>query len=502
MPFLLQLLILGVLVAVLLFQGATFVGIESPRLGVWLVVDTSASMSTTQGKQNRMVLARQEAGRVLDRVTETAGDLEVCYRLSALDMERRDILTSNNAAGIRQALQTLQHRTLGTDLSLVRTLAGIPGNSQKEKTSTDCTITHLVVISDSPAPPWVAEKTAIPVTWRDVGTKVNNTGISIVNAARNPLSGQVLKVNVEIAAYGDIPQGARLRVTAPDGTQVLEQELSAWRENIGYGNFIPTDPGLYSLNLLPADGYLYDNTAVIEVSEDRQVRVDWQLTDTRLLNRLGWESDSKTPYLSVVSGLPTVADFPTLVVGEGYRRGSAPDIGAIEIRDFIEDCPLLEDLNFDVAESLGIRGIDLPEGYEPVLRGNDGRVWLALREEPLSAYVPGLPMASDDAAGRFSAAVFFNALRLLLKERKFPPLYTLTTPYQPDPEGKRLVLHKGEGNTYRENVSYGDLNQLEPVVAGGADAFLWPLLLAAALLVFLLERLHAVGVRFRRKGGG
>jgi len=223
--------------------------------------------------------------------------------------------------------------------------------------------------------------------------------------------------------------------------------------------------------------------------------VDWQLPDRRLQMQMGWKQDKITPHLKVTSNINTSVDIPTLIVGPGYagagRTGAGPG-GPLLIRDFMETSPLLADINLDAVEALGLRGIELPKGFQPVLRGMDGTVWLAQAENPLRVFVPGLPGGTDDTLGRFSAAVFFNGIRWLLQKRDIAPLYTLTSPHATEPTAHRLVLHKDEGNTQRVPRSSGKLTDLKPVTGKGATIPLWPILVMTAAVLFLFERALAV----------
>jgi hypothetical protein len=49
-------------------------------------------------------------------------------------------------------------------------------------------------------------------------------------------------------------------------------------------------------------------------------------------------------------------------------------------------------------------------------------------------------------------------------------------------------LHKDEGNTQRQPRSAGKLTDLKPMAGKGAGIPLWPILLMAAVMVFLIER--------------
>ncbi len=488
--FIIQLSILLLLLLALFLSQLTFESSETRGLGVWFIVDTSASMTTLQEGKSRMAAAQREIDRVLDRVQEAATDLDVCYKLSTLDMEIRDLLTTREAGSLRQGVNHLEPRALGTNLDLIRSLLAL----LEDQPGSSCLVTHLVVITDLPAPGWISDQEHIHVVWRDVGLKVDNIGFTTIQTSRNPLTGLVREVNVEVYAYGTPPANARVRVTGPGETGVMDEILSWQEDNTWRGSFRPMVPGRYRMGLSTGGAYRYDDTAVIDVGDEQKIRVDWQLGDRRLLRQMGWVEDSTNPHLVVTSQLTQKKDVPILVVGKDYGRRSK---GEKDIRDFIEKSPLLEDVNLDAAESLGLSGIELPRGFSPVLRGTDGKVWLALQDDPVCpcAYVPGLPTGTDDVPGRFSATVFFNAFRWLLKERSLPPLYTLTGPQNPEPSGNRLVLHQDEGNTSREPHSSGSIDQMEPVKGRWSSVPIWPIPVMLAVILFLIERAMAMRSR-------
>ncbi len=523
--FLLRLLIVLLCLTAIWLSQVGFGGSEKQVLGVWFIVDTSASMTTLQpGKENsnRMDRARREVEIMAEKTRKIAEEYNcpACYRLSALDMERRDLLTTSDARHFIQVAGSLQPRPLGTDLTelrrLVERLNTTPSSGDK---GAKCPVTHLVVFSDMPAPAWLPRSEGgskrgskgskgLTVIWRDIGVPIDNVGLTAVRPLRNPLTGLVREVQVSAAFYGLPPANTRLRVIGPDGAAVMEKSLQWRADNTWHGNFKPGGPGEYRLFLSPGAAYGYDDTAVIRVGDERTIRVDWRLSDRRWLKRLGWSPDSQSPHLVVTGQIPgTVSPgtantaaraMPTLVIGKGYGRpvgGRAKNPGSMEgeeIRDFVEKNPLIADLNFDAVESLGLEGIDLPAGFTPVLRGMKGKVWLALREAPLCACIPGFPTGTDDVLGRFSAVVFFNGLGWLLKERSLAPLYTLTSPAHPQPSGTRLALHDDEGNTAREPHSVGGLAGIKPVTGREGDRPYWPLVIGLAALFFLVERVTAV----------
>jgi hypothetical protein len=487
LPFFIQLLILLSLLAALYLLEKKLSGQETKGLGVWIVVDTSASMSTKQQGETRMTIALREVDRAVSMAQTSARGKELCFRLSTLDLEQRDLVTKGDIFAVNQAIDTLEPRPLGTDLSILRRL--IRSLNDPSRTDDQCRVSHLVIITDHPAPGWLWESRDIRVVWRDIGQPVNNVGFTNIRAARNPLTGLVSNVQMEVASYGKPKPVTRLTVFAPDGSKIKDEPLLWQQKHQWQGAFTPSQAGQYKLTISPGGAYAYDDTAVIRIGGGQEIRVDWQLADRRLLRRMGWTQDSISPQLKVTARASEPITTPTLIVGPGYGRIRT---NPIEIRDFLETSPLLADVNLDVVETLGLRGIDLPKGFQPVLRGMNGKTWLAQAGDPVSAVVPGLPTGTNDITGRFSTTVFFNAVRWLLQKQEMAPLYTLTGPHAPLPQGNRIVLHKDEGNTQRTSKSYGKLQQLKPVSGKGTSKPIWPILVMVAIILFLVERTLAV----------
>ncbi len=493
LPFFLQLFVLLLLLAAVFFTDKKLKGHEAEGLGVWFIVDTSASMSTLQGNKPRMAAALREVELAVDQAQKAAKNKELCFRLSAMDLERRDLISRGNASGIRQAVQDLKPRPLGTDLGIIR--RAFQSLKDRSRLKEHCQVSHILVVTDIPDPGWLWESGDIEVVWRDVGQPVDNVGFTNIRASRNPLTGLASEVLIEVTAFGTAPANTGLLVTAPDGTQVMDEELKWQQGQFWLGRFTPIAVGEYRLQLSPGGAYVFDDTAVIKIDEGQLIRVDWQLPDRRLLREMAWIEDKTNPHLRVTSNRTIPMDIPTLIIGPGYTMTGSRDTEPVVIRDFMETSPLLADVNLDAVETLNLEGFELPENFQPVLRGIDGKAWLAQAESPLRAFVPGLPTGTDDVLGRFSATVFFNAVRWLLQKRDLPALYTLTSPLEPTPAANRLALHKDEGNTQRVPRSSGKLENLKPITGKGAGIPLWPILVMAAVVLFLIERILAAWSR-------
>jgi hypothetical protein len=405
LPFFLQLFVLLLLLAAVFFSDKKLKGHEAEGLGVWFIVDTSASMSTLQGNKPRMAAALREVELAIDQAQKAAKNKELCFRLSAMDLERRDLITAGNAFGITQASQNLKPRPLGTDLGVIR--GAFQSLKDQSQLKDHCQVSHIVVVTDIPDPGWLWESGDIEVVWRDMGQPVDNVGFTNIQASRNPLTGLASEVLIEVTAFGTPPASTRLLVTAPDGTQLMDEELN-WRQGqFWLGRFTPFSAGEYQLHLSPGGAYVFDDAAVIKIDEGQLIRVDWQLPDRRLLREMAWVEDKTNPHLRVTSNRTMPTDIPTIIIGPGYTRIRASDTQPSVIRDFMESSPLLADVNLDAVETLKLGGIEPPENFQPVLRGMDGKVWLAQAETPLKAFAPGLPTGTDDVIGRFSATVFF-----------------------------------------------------------------------------------------------
>lgn len=492
LSFFLQLLVFLALLAAAYWMVLQLDPGETSGLGVWIFVDTSASMSTMQDGRPRMDAALEELERAVAEAEDAAEGKDICFRLSALDLEQRDILEKSDAASILLAARKLAPRPLGTDAGIIRRVLSfpdIPGASR-------CRVSHILVITDLPAPGWLGESAHFPVVWRDIAKPVYNVGFTRIRASRNPLTGQTTEVLVEITAFGKNPRHVNFTVTGPGEDVVLREPIDWKFGKVWHGEFTPPYPGDYRLELSNGGEYTYDDSALITIKQENEIRVDWQLPNRSLPKLLGWVQDKKTPQLRVTADASVSGTVPTLIVGPGYPgRGYRKD-RAVEIRDFMESSPVLNDVNFDAVEFMGLPGIEVPEDFKPVIRGVDGTVWMAQSMELKRAVVPGLPTGRPGVTGNFSSTVFFNALRWLLRERVVKPLITLTSPLRPQPAANRLAIHPGEGNTQLENQSSGRLEDLTPATGLGTADPVWPILLMAALLLFLIERSYQLFKKF------
>ncbi len=475
--FFIRFAVLLLLMAALVSTHFKFGAGRAESLGMWILADTSASMSTLQNRVPRIAAAREEINRLIKQVKDKIQNNNLCLKLSKFDLELHDEMEIQHADTVRQFAEKLNYRALGTDLNLVRSILKMSEKDSK------CIVTHVVVITDQPAPEWVLDQN-IQVIWRDISTIEDNIGFTSIRPSRNPLTGLVHKVIVTVRAFGTPLANAHLTITGPHGNTVMSTGLN-WNNNTWRGTFSPGISGQYKLRVWPGGAYRYDDQATIDISEGQAIRVDWQLEGHDIPGQLGWIQDRINPHFRVIAQDKPVDQFPTLVTGKGYQH--MPGFQT-EILYFDETSPLLDDLNFDIVESLGLPGVKVPKGFEPVLDTVGAHTWIARRNDPLGVFIPGLPTYTDDNMGRLSATIFFNAVRWLLHERPLPPLYTLTTPENPIPGRTCLALHEDEGNTAKPSSSFDQVGNIKPVKSRARTKPVWPLFLAGAVLLFTVER--------------
>lgn len=457
--------------------------------GLWILVDTSASMTTIQSSGDRMAAAKREVKALLDKLGQE--EEPWCFGLATFDQALVVHEYDTSASRIGNMLEALTPRALGTDLTLIRALANQLATPKEDV----CPASYMVVVTDMPAPDWIAgPDAAAEFVWQDIGEPVTNVGISGMRWSGVPKIGTSKSIEIELVSYGDSPETSTATVRGPDGKEIVRQSID-WNE-VGTKRvvFEPALAGEYSIELEPGGAYFYDDRAQITAAPSDHVTVDWQLADRAIPDMLEWQQESSNPHLRVLPFPGSLGQTPTLLVGAGY--GTSP--ADTRITYFVEANPLLADLNLDVAEILRIEGIELPDDSPlvPVMSGafpekdSPDRVWLATSDSPLAAFVPGLPILNGDQdLNAFSTTAFFNAVQWLLQGREMTPLYNLTTPDHPLPEDNRIALYPGEANTARLPLSFGEIVNIRPIETQSPGEAIWPKILALAVCLFSLDRL-------------
>lgn len=496
LPMLARLAVLTLLLwALLPWIGAMLQPSRSSGIGLWVLIDTSGSLAAREGLGTRLntaqIIAAQDVYSALSALA-TAEDNAFCLRLSTFDQTRIDLLTTRSIDVFAQALASLTPRALATDLSLVRNAVALAAQSGSD----ECPISHVLVITDQAPLNDLSAESSVPVFWRTVGSPVDNLAITGIAPIRNPLTGLVQSISVDLTAYSNDPPAARFTIRDPAGVSIIDEEvrwqgsppIRRWRVE-----FAINQPGRYAMTLTPGGALDFDDSAEIEVPASQVVKIDWQLPDAAWPALPGWELSTQTPHLRIVAlaDAPRTAQqtsdlTPTLFVGTATQTPNAEQEWPILF--FQEGHPLLADLNFDVVEKTPPALSSMPAGLSPVLQADYGAAWLAWRTQPPAAAVPGLPVF-DSTESVATTIAFFNGVRTLLGRTTLPPLYSLTDPAQSQPEGTRLALHPGESDTFSIVARYEPLPPLSTRALPAAEQARWPLWLSLAAFLWMIERM-------------
>ena len=130
-------------------------------------------MSTIQQDEPRIAAAVREVESAIQQAQQAAKNKELCFRLSTMDLERRDLLTGGDIFSIRQTIQNLKPRPLGTDLGIIRGIFQlVKSQSQEDR---QCQVSHIVVVTDIPAEhAWsglTREEQKLVFEFRDTGIR-------------------------------------------------------------------------------------------------------------------------------------------------------------------------------------------------------------------------------------------------------------------------------------------------------------------------------------------
>ncbi len=466
-PFYFRILALALFIAALFLTDQPLNSKLETRLHVWALVDTSASMSTRfEDGSTAMEQAKKVTTLVLAKLFKQSS-LDLSLRLSTFDYSLKHISDSEDVTAAFNQLGVLKSGFQGTNLNLVH--GALSGPMAKD-------FSHALVITDQPAPSWVGEFKNLTVVWLDISKMVQNTGITRIEPVRNPLTGLVSAIRLELTSFGPAPA---TRLTILDGGgNILIDDPVVWQENgKAYPSFSPAGSGFHTIAIEPGGAYIHDDQAIIRIPPSEELRVDWRAKPHRLAYELG-EQTAFRPHIRITDDPTDLHDtVPTLVIG----GGAAPV--KKELGYFLEGHPLLMDLNFDALaeEPLGSCSPSAP--WAPILKDEDNKTRVAMGWESNAIWIPGL---LDGEEGPVQTTLFFNALRFLLQERPLEPLYT-TTVGDEEPEDNRIALHKGEGNTWRRSGSFGNLDDLRPVSQDRSSPMSF-LFLTLALGVMAFER--------------
>ena len=456
-----------------------------------VVIDVSHSMSVPVDNGTALDAAVAVAENALDRLAELEPTMDRCAVLWTVDATIRYI-GAIEAGGIRR--HGLHPQPRGGNPMLL----GQAAQAARE-TSSRCSPTHSLVVTDRPAPADLDLELGRRTVWIDVTRPMANVGIAKVKGLASGLSDTDFPV-VEIAQFGDPPDHLSLAVGSGATRRNISIDVSApgpWH--------IPLilEPGPVEITLSPGGAYQGDDRVLFEYSRVPTVRVDWRLPGIKMPSVPGWiqlaESAPERPDLRVLplaeyqvsEKLDYPKEPPTVLVYRGLEQGTSGASIPPKIGLFIEETALLDAVNFDVLErALGRAIVQLPKGFMPVIANDAGKPVMAIRNNPPAAIVPMLQSGEDPQLERLSLTTFFNSVRWVnSRSRRSVPIRHL------DPNGQEIRNAVLESDTAEPAKLAGAVESIRPVRATNARVPLWPWLIVFALAILALER--AVGVFWR-----
>lgn len=359
----------------LMLIAAAVEGLTVPRadgLRVEICVDVSGSMDTLQHGQHRSEIAVEHLRETLDtieRVSDETGE-PPAVRLTTFDLDVSPSRESSDLSTLRELTERdFAPKLVGTNLAALHRHL-----NRRPTTENDWSPTHVVVISDQPAPRWAVESRDRPVQWLDLARAVDSHGITRIEPESDVLTGRLKNVRVHLQAWGDPPAETSLQVT---GEGERESVAVRWDDD-GYARVNLKDLAVFqsrqvsvlTLELSGTDAWPHDNRAAITLPNRSELPVRWQVPDVAPPDLAGWklqgaaggDADSTTVAPSLVvtdfTGLASVPDHvPVLLVGspDGRRDQVHSEIEAAKKLEWFlcsvsDDQPFLQDVNLDALE--------------------------------------------------------------------------------------------------------------------------------------------------------
>jgi hypothetical protein len=479
--FYLRLLLGGLLLASLLQWAAPQTANEALRIAV--VADVSHSMTAA--------IPDVKASEVL-----SAALAEIADRLSSLDPPPGSCIVFREAgASVRERILTEpgQLRRLQPEIQQ----AGAPATTlfaALRRTTPNCLALQTIVITDRPMPAIPEAADPGSLIWIDVSQVRSNVGIAALSGLGSALEAASTPV-VEISGYGKPPGALTLSVETQAGQEIYTVDTTGrppWRIPIE----LPSEEAI--LTLTPGGAYSGDDRARVRLGVAQRLVVDWQLSDFPMPSLPGWlaAGSGEAMDLRVVevsateAGGPGISDIPTVFVYPGLlSAGSVPPGEGLGV--FIEQNPLLQDVNLDLLE-LSARPLpEMDPTMTPILRDARGVSIVAFGTVPRRVVIPGPVAEADDQISALSLTLLFNALRWVQDSDTSEAVLQYL-----GPDGTVIENAFFESNTHETRGSAGSL---EALVLSEGQVYVapqWPWFVFAATLILLLERV--LGVTWRR----
>jgi Ca-activated chloride channel family protein len=221
-----------------------------------LILDTSASMAANDVSPSRLGVARAQARRLLDGLTEGAR----VTLISAGDGAQVLVASSRDRRQVHLALDALQVGTGGSDLTAALALASAIATAQAE--------TEIVVFSDGRVT--LPERLALrgdlgaeggPIRYVPVGQSGDNQAISTLSLEPAP-GGEGMTAFAQITNYGDVPAQRRLALYADDQlVNAYDLKIEPGHQRAVVADGLPSNTRILEARLADQDALAFDDRA-------------------------------------------------------------------------------------------------------------------------------------------------------------------------------------------------------------------------------------------------
>jgi hypothetical protein len=445
------------------------------RLGLRIIVDTTASMGVAAeaatGAATRAAQAQALVAALLrDKEAEAhARNYRLCTRIIAVDRETRLLPPGSLEAA-------LTPRRLGGDPRMLESVA--------LGEDAGCPPTHAIVVTDRRKPAIPAAADGRAVLWWQVGRPVPNTAIEAVTVNADPLIPGPVRVSFTVRRYGAAGEPRLGTVTGPDGAEVpLAPDCTRHAHEFCFDAKVP---GRYAIALAGTDAFAGDDRAVVDVPEIKALAVDWRLREIPAPPALRIDDGPDAILVARAEDKPDIASRRAVLIGGAWSL----DPGGSKLGFFNPDDPLLENVNIDLIEQAAPSALAIPAGFVRAA-AVDGRDIIARRAGPRAALVPPPLLRRDAAAALRNASMllFANALRYVSADQAPPQQVSFI-----DADGRELPDVRFESDTAEDGDRSDLAAAIAPTPAGRSDDGppAWPWLVVAALAVLAVERALAL----------
>jgi len=397
------LLLIQLLIAALVVAAAVrpFTATESDlAANVVLIVDTSASMASATGDEDRMAEARRRASDVVGRLPE-GGRITIVAAADSAEVLASE--TDDRAAAL-EAIDRIGASDLPGDLTDAFALA-----SALAARDTDSSV---VIVTDAAGDRLPEIGVGAPVLVEKVGATDANQAIAALSALRRS-GGAQLDVFVAVANPSTAEATRRLEIYADDGSgsvlvDARELTIPPGERSEALVSTVPADAVTIEARLAGTDALATDNQAFAVVPGEESTRTllvgsgsTYLESALALLPRLELYAVGEEGYLDALDEAETDGAAYGLVVFDGVVPDEPPsgaaaiyidpdaggDFGAVAGRldgPLIDrpdpDDPLLRFVDLSTVHIGRAREIELADGLRPVVATADGHPLVAVGE--------------------------------------------------------------------------------------------------------------------------